>query len=93
MQRIATDIIALHDADPILKRRYGESPTTDHEPITLVTRRPSGELSTICRENDGHQHPRAPVIVGDGDPADNAVAKQQKDRSITSGGLPGTNAT
>lgn len=36
-QRIATDILALHHANPILERRYGHSPKSDEELIKLVT--------------------------------------------------------
>jgi hemoglobin len=35
--QIATDILALHHANPILERRYGHSPKTDAELIPLVT--------------------------------------------------------
>ena len=35
--RIATDILTLHHANPILERRYGSSPKGDAELITLVT--------------------------------------------------------
>ncbi len=37
LQRIATDILALHHANPVLERRYGSSPKNDDELITLVT--------------------------------------------------------
>ena len=36
-KRIATDILALHHANPVLERRYGSSPKNDDELITLVT--------------------------------------------------------
>lgn len=36
-KRIATDILALHHANPILERRYGTSPKNDEQLITLVT--------------------------------------------------------
>ena len=35
-KRIATDILALHHANPVLERRYGSSPKNDDELITLV---------------------------------------------------------
>ncbi len=34
--RIATDILALHHANPVLERRYGSSPKGDAELIVLV---------------------------------------------------------
>ena len=37
LKRIATDILALHHANPVLERRYGSSPKSDEELITLVT--------------------------------------------------------
>ena len=36
-KRIATDILALHHANPILERRYGHSKKSDEELIVLVT--------------------------------------------------------
>jgi hemoglobin len=36
-KKIATDILALHHANPILERRYGHSPKSDEELIKLVT--------------------------------------------------------
>ena len=36
-KQIATDILALHHANPVLERRYGVSPKGDDELITLVT--------------------------------------------------------
>lgn len=36
MHQIATDILALHHANPILERRYGSSPKSDEELIPLV---------------------------------------------------------
>ena len=35
--QIATDILALHHANPVLERRYGVSPKGDEELIKLVT--------------------------------------------------------
>ena len=37
LKRIATDILALHHANPVLERRYGVSPKNDEELIKLVT--------------------------------------------------------
>ena len=37
LERIATDILSLHHANPVLERRYGSSPKTDAELIKLVT--------------------------------------------------------
>lgn len=37
IERIATDILALHHANPVLERRYGSSPKSDEELIKLVT--------------------------------------------------------
>ena len=37
LKRIATDILALHHANPVLERRYGSSPKNDEQLITLVT--------------------------------------------------------
>lgn len=36
-EQIATDILALHHANPVLERRYGSSPKGDEELIKLVT--------------------------------------------------------
>lgn len=36
-KKIATDILALHHANPILERRYGHSAKSDEELIKLVT--------------------------------------------------------
>jgi hemoglobin len=36
-KQIATDILALHHANPVLERRYGSSPKNDEQLIVLVT--------------------------------------------------------
>jgi len=36
-KQIATDILALHHANPILERRFGHSPKSDEELIQIVT--------------------------------------------------------
>ena len=56
---IATDILALHHANPVLERRYGVSPKGDEELIKLVTEllcsvTGGGETYTGMNMHDAH---------------------------------------